>query len=136
MGWLIIDSVNAQEYYQNEVALRELLASEIEYSEGSVSHRIIDIEIVNYDDAPGEAEVYLAIEHINAGEKTIEARACAFSNEVAQRTTNTKTTGFAWKDIHEGAGPFMANCPPRILDQLTATDHPETLAWRIRCREE
>lgn len=43
MGWLIIDSVNAQEYYQNEVALRELLASEIEYSEGSVSHRIIDI---------------------------------------------------------------------------------------------
>lgn len=136
MGWLTIDSVNADEYYQDENAVRQLLAEQIEYSHNDKSARIIDIEIIIHSDAPSEAEVYLAIEQIEGTHKTISAIACALSNQVAQKITASNTPGFAWKEIPESAGPVMSNCPPRILDQLTPTSDTTSLTWRIRCRED
>jgi hypothetical protein len=136
MGWLTIDSVNAEEYYQDEDAVRQLLAEEIEYSQSQNSARIIDIEIIIHSDAPSEAEVYLAIEQIEGTRKTVTATACALSNQVAQKIMESNTAGFAWKEIPESFAPVMSNCPPRILDQLTPTSDTTSLAWRIRCREE
>src|ERR1043166_1723595 len=53
MGWLTFDSLNAQEFYQDENAVRELLAEHIEYSRNDKSARIIDIELIIHSDAPG-----------------------------------------------------------------------------------
>ncbi len=136
MGWLTFDSLNAQEFYQDENAVRELLAEQIEYSHNDKSARIIDIELIIHSDAPGEAEAYLAIEQIEGPNKSIRATACALSNEVARKIMRNNTAGFSWKEIPESAGPAMANCPPRILDQLSPTRDTYALAWRVRCREE
>jgi hypothetical protein len=41
---------------------------------------------------------------------------------------------FLYKDMTEHMGPVAANCPERILDQLTDTDSESARAWRARCR--
>jgi hypothetical protein len=57
MGWLILDSVKASEYYQDEKCLRELFASELEFNSDTVSERILDLAICTYSDEPAEAAV-------------------------------------------------------------------------------
>lgn len=42
---------------------------------------------------------------------------------------------FGYKDMSEHMGPVQADCPPRILDLLTATDDEYALEWRRSCRE-
>ena len=42
---------------------------------------------------------------------------------------------FLTKGMDEGLGPGEANCPKRILDKLSPTDHEYALDWRKRCEE-
>ena len=40
---------------------------------------------------------------------------------------------FGYKDMDESMGPCESECPARILNLLTPTDHPYAKAWRERC---
>lgn len=42
---------------------------------------------------------------------------------------------FGWKAMEEAMGPVEIDCPPRVLDLLSATDSEEAKRWRRRCRE-
>jgi hypothetical protein len=41
---------------------------------------------------------------------------------------------FGYKDMTENMGPCEAECPERILDLLTPTEHRHAIDWRERCR--
>jgi len=41
---------------------------------------------------------------------------------------------FGYKDLTDRCGPVVADCPARILDLLTETDHQTANEWRARCR--
>lgn len=41
---------------------------------------------------------------------------------------------FGYKDMDETCGPCEDDCPAKILDMLTPTEHEFALAWRERCR--
>lgn len=42
---------------------------------------------------------------------------------------------WGYKDLTESCGPVECDCPKRILDLLTPTNHEHAIAWRARCRE-
>jgi hypothetical protein len=42
---------------------------------------------------------------------------------------------FGYKDQDEQMGPCDVDCPERILDLLTPTEHENSLAWRASCRK-
>jgi hypothetical protein len=39
------------------------------------------------------------------------------------------------RDMEERSGPYYWDCPARILDKLSPTDHEYALEWRKRCRD-
>jgi hypothetical protein len=41
---------------------------------------------------------------------------------------------FTYKSLDESMGPSESECPERILDLLTSTDHEYAVEWRARCR--
>jgi len=42
---------------------------------------------------------------------------------------------FCYKDMDESMGPYMYDCPERILDLLTPTEYEYAIEWRKKCRE-
>lgn len=42
---------------------------------------------------------------------------------------------WGYKDLTECCGPVEADCPARILDLLTTTNHEYAIEWRRRCRK-
>lgn len=49
------------------------------------------------------------------------------------RLKGGKQDGWGYKDMDESMGPFMYNCPERILKQSTC-QHEHSIEWRERCR--
>ena len=42
---------------------------------------------------------------------------------------------FGYKDMEDSCGPTVYNCPKRILDVLSKTDHEWANEWREKCRQ-
>jgi len=51
------------------------------------------------------------------------------------RYYNDPYFNFGYKDVSEDMGPYICNCPERILKQLSPTDNNWAKEWRKRCWE-
>ena len=51
------------------------------------------------------------------------------------RYYNAPYFNFGYKDVSEDMGPYICNCPERILKQLSPTDNNWAKEWRKRCWE-
>ena len=49
--------------------------------------------------------------------------------------TGYRNGEFFTKGLSEECGPYECDCPKRILDKLSPTDHEFALAWRKRCED-
>ncbi len=76
-------------------------------------------------------EYYAAVETttIATGERTV------FAGVALVQISRRQGEEFGNKGMSEDMGPYYYNCPLRILDRLTKTDHEQALAWRTKCRE-
>lgn len=76
-------------------------------------------------------EYYAAIERITnaTGER------CVFCVVIKCEYRNGDHYNFGYKDMEETCGPGIDNCPERILDLLTPTEHQYATEWRQRCRD-
>jgi hypothetical protein len=88
----------------------------------------LDVAVVQYYDRP---VAFAAID----GEDGVFALVCILTDE----STNDDgyaphlpdgETNFGFKPVEEFAGPFRVDCPRRILERLTPTDHEAARAWR------
>jgi hypothetical protein len=88
-------------------------------------YKVLDGALVNL------SEYYAAVEctHKETGERRVWAA-------IILVTFHQDTyDNFCYKDMDESVGPFVYNCPKRILDLLTPTDHAYAIGWREKCRQ-
>ena len=118
MGWLY--------QYRKPRDMKEWFREQYNVEKDHASQRILDSAIVNL------REGYAAVEQINrqTGERKVTAAVIMF--DFNRRTDGTE---FGYKDMSEFSGPYQTNCPKRILDLLTPTDHEYAVQWRATCRE-
>jgi len=74
---------------------------------------------------------YAAVERVEkeTGERVVWAAVIAMRYIRGDELYN-----WGYKDMEEQMGPVQAECPERILDLLTPTDHEYAIDWRKRCR--
>jgi hypothetical protein len=119
MGWTFID------HREPGLSHAEFFAGELLGSpeEGGVS-RIIESAYLPSDRG---SVFYGAV----ASNRPVEAEVWA----LIVLTQGRAGASFGWKAMDETMGPAEDSCPARILDLLSATDHPYARDWRRRCRE-
>lgn len=106
-------------------SLREILMQKATYESGPVRSRALDCAIVKLRTA------YLAVEYEDTRKGTRKVYGLVFLLGYAPNDP----FDFGHKDVDEDMGPCEDECPERILDLLTPTEHPHALNWRRRCRE-
>jgi len=107
------------------MTVREFFEREFnyEYEDGRYG-RVTDCAIVRFRTA------YIAYETGNSkGDKKVVGIVCLL-NYCPKGRFN-----FGYKDMSEDMGPFMYECPERILRLLTPTDNEYALEWRRKCWE-
>lgn len=93
---------------------------------------------------------FLPKNHAYVGKPHFAAASCGTGgNTVCYRAVRNLETGETWaliillrkedgavcyKDMDETMGPAESECPNRILDLLTPTEHEYAQEWRARCR--
>jgi len=75
---------------------------------------------------------YAAVETIDKATGNREVWAAVFMMKYIPGDSDSYNWGY--KDLTEACGPVDADCPARILDLLTPTDHEYAIEWRARCR--
>ena len=117
MGWLFIERPpNVREYFETECR--------VDREDGS-RQRLLDFAIVDLRVGYG------AIERTDAnGSRRV------FALVVPMTFCRNIVFDFGYKPMDETVGPCEAECPTRILDELTDPPYNEFAAeWRGRCRE-
>lgn len=85
--------------------------------------RVLDSAVV------GRTEYYAAVEVITNGKPEVVA-VCA---KLEYRPKDYYS--FGYKDMDENMGPYMYQCPARILDRLSPTTNEYALKWRAANRQ-
>lgn len=118
MGWMYV-------YKPKTMSIREFFEERFNYSEENGRYgKILDCAVVNLRTA------YIAYEIGDAqGKREVIAIVCALDY-------NPKSDcNFGYKDMDETMGPYLYDCPERILKLLTPTDHEYAKKWREKCWE-
>ena len=80
------------------------------------------------DSALVGSTVYLAVHFTNANDGTDMVYGAVI-------LTGYRNGEFFTKGMSEDMGPYECDCPKRILDKLSPTEHEFALAWRKRCED-
>lgn len=88
-------------------------------------NRVLDSAIVH------RKEYYAAVERITKETGAREVWCAVFLLNFVP----SDSYGFGYKDMTESMGPYVCQCPRRILDLLTPTDNETANEWRERCRK-
>ena len=125
MGWTYT--------HRGSTPVKEFLTDQLNCENKHAGYKILDIAIVKMRTA------YMAVEIIRRNQKTrlldMETRevvAFVFLLDYRPRDTDYD---MGYKDMDESMGPYESECPERILNLLTPTEHENALEWRRRCRE-
>ena len=118
MGWMFS--------HRGRQPIKDWVVSHVNCDNESGTWKVLDIAIKNFRTA------YMAVE-ITRKNPPIAPRVVAFVFLLGFRPKDEFDTGY--KDMDETMGPYEAECPARILDKLTPTDHEYALQWRAKCRE-
>lgn len=96
----------------------------LRWTDSPYEYKVLDTSIVQLK------TFYCAVEqvHKETGERRVWA--AVFLLGYAPKDYHN----FGYKDMDETCGPCEAQCPERILDLLTPTEHAYALDWRARCR--
>lgn len=88
--------------------------------------RVLDAALVN------AREFYVAVEssYRDTGERKVGALVILIKYH-----RGIRGLAVCWKYIDEEMGPYVTNCPQRILDLLTPTTNQTAEVWRRACRE-
>lgn len=117
MGWMVTHKPRG-------VTVKEFFEERFNYDENGRYFRVVDCAVVNLRTA------YLACEFgYHDGEKGIYGVVCLLSYYP------NDYYNFGYKVMDETMGPFMYECPERILRLLTPTDNEYALRWREKCWE-
>lgn len=84
-------------------------------------YEVLDVAIVH------RIELYAAIKILATGEVSAAIWQLSYSNR--------SYYNFSYKDMDESCGPYLYNCPERILEVLTPTTNEYALKWREECWE-
>lgn len=116
MGWT---------YMPQPSSTKEELTRMLNFENETRTHECLDISIVNFREAyaackvthtdTDESHVYCVIFHLDYRPHDV--------------------FGFGYKDMDECMGPWIHNCPERILNLLSETDSEYAIKWRETCRE-
>jgi hypothetical protein len=101
----------------------DILRKTFTWESEQTSQRVLDI-------STGLHVAYAAIERVEKATGTREVNAVVVLLAYRRDYFN-----FGYKVQDEFMGPCDCDCPARILDLLTPTDHEIALRWRARCRE-
>jgi len=111
MGWL---------FYRKPANVKAELDSKLTWTNENGARKVLDSAIVNF------RTYYAAVEHtLPTGVRQVWA--AIFLLQFAGDE-------FGYKDMDETCGPYERQCPERILNLLTPTDHENALQWRWDCR--
>lgn len=120
MGWLWTHKprgMTASEYLiHHSGALR--------WTDSPYDYKVLDSSIVKLK------TFYAAVEQVERATGQRRVWAAVFLLGYAQKSEHN----FGYKDMDESCGPCEAECPERILDLLTETEHQYAIDWRARCR--
>ncbi|MCL7489732.1 MAG: hypothetical protein M8357_16315 [Desulfobulbaceae bacterium] len=125
MGWTYT--------YRGSTPVKEFLNERINCENEHARWKVLDIAIVRMRTA------YMAVEIIRRDKETGQLdtttrKVVAFVFLLDYRPSDPGyDTGY--KDMDESMGPCESECPERILNLLSPTDHEYALAWRQRCRD-
>ena len=102
----------------------------LRWTDSPCTYRVLDAALVNL------TEYYAAVEqvHNTTGERKVWC-AVFLIRHLRRARFGYNDYNFAYKDMDESCGPVVSNCPERILDLLTETEHEYAKEWRARCRE-
>jgi hypothetical protein len=116
MGWLYFPKPNnVKQYFEDQVT----------WEDEFTKRQLLDSAIVNM------REYYGALEIIEKATGVRRVTALVIMLDYAPNDYHS----FGYKDMDEDMGPGIDNCPERILNLLTPTDHEYAIGWRARCRE-
>ncbi len=125
MGWTYT--------HRGSTPVKEFLTDQLNCENKHASYKILDIAIVKMRTA------YMAVEIIRRNQKTslldMETREVVAFVFLLDYRSNDPNYDMGYKDMDESMGPFESECPERILNLLTPTEHEYALKWRRRCRE-
>jgi len=125
MGWTYT--------YRGSIPVKEFLNERINCETEHARWKVLDIAIVKMRTA------YMAVEIIRRDKETGQLdtatrKVVAFVFLLDYRPSDPDYD-MGYKDMDESMGPCKSECPERILNLLTPTDHEYALAWRQRCRD-
>lgn len=126
MGWTYT--------HRGNTPIKYFLATQINCENEHGRWQLQDIAIVKLRTA------YMAVEIIRRNKETgrlsMEIRkVVAFVFLLDYRPGDAGGYDMGYKDMDESMGPYESECPEKILNLLTPTEHEHALAWRQRCRE-
>jgi len=125
MGWTYT--------YRGSTPVKEFLTERINCENEHARWKVLDIAIVKMRTA------YMAVEIIRRDKETGQLdtttrKVVAFVFLLDYRPSDPDYD-MGYKDMDESMGPCESECPERILNLLTPTDHEYALTWRQRCRD-
>ncbi|MGB9803113.1 DUF6927 domain-containing protein [Desulfofundulus sp.] len=118
MGWTYTDKPKG-------MSVRQFFEKQFNYTRDDGRYgKVLDCAVVNL------REAYIAYETGDAqGNREVRAIVCALGY------SPNSYNNFGYKDMTETMGPYLYNCPERILRMLTPTDHEWAREWREKCWE-
>lgn len=119
MGWLYTTRYGGE-------SLKDFFQRQLGFDKGDGNYgRVLDCAVVKLRTA------YLAYERGYADGR--ETRIVGIVCLIDPKGDHSFSIGY--KDMDESEGPYMAECPRRILDRLTPCENDEhyAIAWRAKC---
>jgi hypothetical protein len=117
MGWTYV-------YKPKNKSIREFFEERFNYEDNGKYGKVLDCAVVNLKTA------YIAYEIGDTqGKREVIAVVCALN------FAPNSYYNFGYKDMDETMGPYLYDCPERILKLLTPTEHEWAKEWREKCWE-
>lgn len=126
MGWTYTQ--------RGSTPIKVFLADQIYCENEHGKWQLLDTAIVKVRTA------YMAVEIIRRSKETGQLdmatrKVVAFVFLLDYRPGDTDGYDMGYKEIDETMGPYESECPEKILNLLTPTEHEHALSWRRRCWE-
>lgn len=118
MGW-------SWEHKSRGIKVTDLIRDNLTWESDTSKNTCLDVALVRLRTA------YAAVERIDKATGEREVWAAVFLLGYAPNDYYN----FGYKDMSESMGPCEAECPERILKQLTPTDSEWANQWREKCWE-
>jgi len=109
---------------RNDIIARVL--RERSYTYKGLTQELVDHEII-------DNIIYGAVKVTDENHTRTEGVVIKIQRESHPLSRGTDNEAWSVKVMFDREGPFMYDCPPRILNLLTPTEHPWAMNWRTKC---